>query len=371
MKTLAAGLARHGVDVHVIATDDNGPERLSVALDQPITEDGAVYRYFPRQIRPYTCSLPLTTWLWAHVRDYDLVHIHAVFSYASTVAAWCASARGVPYIVRPLGVLNQWGMRNRRPWLKSLSFRLIDRRVLERAAVIQYTSLSEQKEAEELPFHAPAAIVPNPVQLDDPATLTRGAFRKRHPELKGKTIFLFLSRLHEKKGVDLLLPAFARVHQTMPDTALVIAGDGSPALVSSLKQMAAGLGVTPHVVWTGFVQGEEKRSILADADLFVLPSYSENFAVAAVEAMGFRLPLIVSDQVGIHDQVNAHQAGIVIPCQVEALAGALERLAGDPALRRSMGERGAALAHSLYSLDAVCESGIRLYRSLLSGENGR
>jgi len=185
MKALAAGMARHGVEVHVIATDDNGPGRQSVPLYQPITEDGAVYRFFPRQIRPYTCSLPLTTWLWAHVRDYDLVHIHAVFSYCSTVAAWIAAARGVPYIIRPLGVLNQWGMRNRRPWLKKISFRLIDRFVLEHAAAIQYTSISEQREAEELPFHTPGVIVPNPVPLDDSATSARGHFRRRRSQFPG------------------------------------------------------------------------------------------------------------------------------------------------------------------------------------------
>ena len=94
------------------------PERLSVPLGRPVVEHGVTYRYFPRQTRFYNASLPLTTWLWKAVPDYQLVHIHALFSYSSTVSAWMARRKHVPYVIRPLGILNQWGMENRRSVLK-------------------------------------------------------------------------------------------------------------------------------------------------------------------------------------------------------------------------------------------------------------
>ena len=115
MTALAEGLAQRGIEVAVAATDDNGPERLTAPLGVPLLRNGVTYWHFPRQTRFYNASLPLTSWLWKAVPDYHLVHIHALFSYSSTVAAWIAAAKHVPYVVRPLGILNQWGMRNRRP----------------------------------------------------------------------------------------------------------------------------------------------------------------------------------------------------------------------------------------------------------------
>jgi len=108
MRTLASGLARRGVGIDVATTDDNGVERIRVPLGQPVTEDGVTYRYFPRQVRFYTSSFPLAAWLYRHLGEYDLVHIHAVFSHASTTGAWLARRQGVPYIIRPLGILNRW-----------------------------------------------------------------------------------------------------------------------------------------------------------------------------------------------------------------------------------------------------------------------
>ena len=110
MRTLARALSQAGMDVHVATTDDNGADRLNVPLGEPQHEDGATFWYFPRQTNFYTFSWPLTRWLARHVREFDLVHIHALFSYAALPAAVLARWAGVPYIVRPLGTLNRWGI---------------------------------------------------------------------------------------------------------------------------------------------------------------------------------------------------------------------------------------------------------------------
>jgi glycosyltransferase involved in cell wall biosynthesis len=362
---MARGQAESGVEVHVATTDDNGPDRLAVSGSAPLMEEGVSYWIFPRQTRFYTFSWPLTRWLLRRVAEFDVVHIHALFSFASVVAAVCAKHRGVPYIVRPLGTLNRWGMHKRRPWLKRLSFCFIESWILKEAAGVQYTSEQEALEARQLAVDHGPVIVPNPVDL--PASIRkRGGFRAAYPHLAdGAVLLLFLSRLDPKKGLDLLLAAFARVRGKHSDATLVIAGDGDPTFIAALKQDSERLGLAADILWTGFLQGEEKLAAFADAHVFVLPSYSENFGVAVVEAMAAGLPVVVSDQVGIHREISASRAGLVVRCSERELADALDRMITDPTLRTEAGRNGLKLA-ARFSTKSVNHQLLGLYRDVVS-----
>jgi glycosyltransferase involved in cell wall biosynthesis len=365
--TMARGLTRGGLEVHVATTDDNGHVRLNIPHSIPVSKEGVTYWYFPRQTRFYTFSWPLSRWLAQHVRDYDLVHIHALFSYAAIPAAFWSSHYGIPYIVRPLGTLNRWGLRNRRPWLKKLSLRLIESRILAGAAAIHYTSEQERLEAAELGIVHKSIIIPNAVDMTMmPSDRSVGRFRAFHPELTERTIILFLSRLDPKKGLDVLLPAFGRLRELYTRALLVLAGNGDPAFIKHLQQEALRLGISSDILWTGFLSGEEKWAALADADLFVLPSYSENFGVAVVEALACGLPVVVSDQVGIHEEITETQAGLVVPCKVEDLAQALIQLLGDARLRSWMAENGQRLARTHFSCEVVTDRLINIYTELTS-----
>jgi glycosyltransferase involved in cell wall biosynthesis len=363
VRNLARSLSREGIQTHVATTDDNASETLPVPCGVPVVEDGVTYWYFPRQMRFYTFSWPLSAWLARHVSEFDVVHIHALFSYATLPAAFWAHRRGVPYIVRPLGTLNEWGMKNRRPWVKKLSFRLLESKVLEHAALVHYTSEQERLEADKLRVTAPAMIMPN--ALPDTANVTAvGRFRAQYAQLRGRRVILFLARLTEKKGLDLLLRAFAKVRQEVPDAALVVAGNGPEEFVRRLKAEATALGIEEDVLWPGFLQADEKQAALSDADLFVLPSFSENFGIAAVEAMAAGLPVVVTDQVGIHREIALEQAGVVVPCDIAPLASALTRLLHDPALRQSMGENGKSLARRKYSSVTLTRKLIVVYNKI-------
>jgi glycosyltransferase involved in cell wall biosynthesis len=342
---------------------------MPAPLGQPVLRDGVTHWYFPRQTRFYTASWPLTRWLDRHVRDYDLVHIHALFSYAALPAAFFAARQGIPYIVRPLGVLNHYGMQRRRPWLKRLSFALIERQILAHAAYIHFTSEQERSEAADLgitqcSFVAPLGIDPRLFAQLPPA----GWLRRRAPHLAGRTSILFLSRLDSKKGLDILLPAFAILNTRVPST-LVLAGDGDAVFVASLREQASCLGLDDSIVWAGFLAAEEKMAALADADLFVLPSYSENFGNAVVEAMACGLPVVISDQVGIHREVAAAGAGLVTTCQVETLVDRLEELSADPIRRRQMGAAGQQLVCERFMVGAVTRQLIELYTSVCSSQS--
>jgi glycosyltransferase involved in cell wall biosynthesis len=365
LEQMARGLTQTGIEIHIATTDDDGAVRLDVPRGVPVIRDSITYWYFSRQTSFYKFSHPLSKWLANHIADYQVVHIHALFSHAALAAAYWAHRRRVPYVVRPLGTLNRWGMENRRPWLKRLSFRLIERRILENAAFVHYTSEQERQEAALLKISARSEVIPNPVpQLEGEYPV--GRFRAAHPELGNREIILFLSRFDKKKGLDLLLPAFAQVRRQFPSAALVLAGSGNNDFVNSLHSQARTLGIADDVFWPGFLKGEEKRAAFADAGVFVLPSWSENFGIAVVEAMAAGCPVVVSDQVGIHGDIMAANAGLVVPCDTGELANALCHMLANRPARAAMGFNGKCLTQTHYSIETVTSSLVAAYNAALS-----
>ena len=308
---MARSLAMQGMEVDVVATMSAEDAReQGVRFGEPLQREGFTVRFFRRQTRFYKASLPLLRWLRAHVKDYALVHNHALFSFAPLAGAWSARKSGVPYVMRPLGLLNTWGMENRRRWIKALSFRWLDRPALDGAAAIHYTSPGEEREAARLGLRARSVVIPlgidlTPFQhLPDPEL-----FLERFPHARGRQIILFLSRLDPKKGIEVLLEALTRLepresspikpNQTQSNPILVIAGSGDPAYVATLKERAMELNLEEDVVWAGFLDGKAKLAAFAAADLYVLPSYSENFGIALLEAMAAGLPCMSTDQVAL------------------------------------------------------------------------
>lgn len=368
--SMARGLTATGLRVDIATTDDDGAgRRTDVPLGEPLVRGGAAYWYFPRQSRFYTVSVPLTLWLARNASKYDLIHIHGLFSYPTLPAALFAYARRVPYVVRPLGTLNRWGMQNRHPWIKGLSFRLLEGNILGRAAVVHYTSEQERLEAQVLGFEQQRAVVV-PLGIDVgwfDSLPPRGWLENRAPHLASrKMIFLFLSRLAPIKGLDLLLPAFAHLRErASKGAALVIVGSGERDFVTRMRQLCSSLGIEQDVFWAGFLSGRDKLSAFAEADAFVLPSYSENFGVAAVEAMASRLPVIVSDQVGIHREIAEGEAGLVTDCSVRSLTNAMRIVAHSADLRQRLGANAQRLANDTFSIEAMTDRLLRLYEMVL------
>src|SRR5438270_3167215 len=130
LKTITRSIARCGAEVHVATTDDGVALPPGVSHGKPFSEDGVTYWYFRRQTSFYTVSLPLSAWLREHVAEFEVVHIHAVFSYSTIPASFWASRNHIPYVVQPHGMLSHWGLSNRRRWLKKNSLRWIERRIL-------------------------------------------------------------------------------------------------------------------------------------------------------------------------------------------------------------------------------------------------
>jgi glycosyltransferase involved in cell wall biosynthesis len=355
-------LASLGASVDVATTTADGRGELPVALDQPVCQNGVRYFYFPRQ-RPksWTFSWPLTRWLRRHVGGYDVLHVHGLFSYPTLPACWAARRRSVPYLLRPLGTLDSWGLRQGR-WKKALYLRLFERRNLVRAAAVQAVSERERRAVQHLGL--PVAVVTVPLGVDPPAGMAcRSEGIGPTASADGIVTVLFLSRLHAKKGIELLLDAVELLPDE-PAVRLVIAGDGEPGYVRNLHERAAEGKAAGRVTFTGFATGHEKRHLFDQADLFVLPSYDENFGLAVAEALSVSLPVVMSEHVALADQIREAGAGLVVPCDARELAQGIATLVKDPGLRHRMGQAGRRLAETEFAWPEVARRLLTLYEQL-------
>ena len=363
VRNIAKALQRRGLEVDIATTDDDGDDRrLDVPLDRFMPLEGQRVRYFPRQFRRYCASYPLQSWLCRHIRDYDVVHAHGLFSFAPVTAAWRARAAGVPYIMRPAGVLDTWGMTNKSRLMKKTSLALVDGPLLAGAAAVHFMTDLEQRRAADLSLTIRPVVLPLGFDLQREETPPQ-PLAALHAE--GERVVLYVARIHKIKCVDVLLRAFASLPAELA-AVLWIAGDGDRSLLGELQALAAQLGLGARVKWLGFADAALKRSLLARASVFALPSASENFGVAVVEAMHAGLPVVVTQGCGLASMVESAGAGVVTDGSVEALRDALQRLLIDSALSRSMGAAGRRVVERELSLDAFGARLEGLYRSVLS-----
>ena len=240
------------------------------------------------------------------------------------------ASQGVPYVVRPLGTLGSYGMRVRRHRLKRLSTALIESRILQRAAAVHFTSRTELEEAEGLGLAMRSVVIPLGVEREDAGPWARVA----DEALVGRRVILFLSRLDPKKNLEALIDAVASSQMLRSSCALLIAGAGEPSYVGSLKARAAAAGLSDRIAWLGHVEGAQKRSAFSTADVFVLPSFSENFGIAAVEALLSGVPCVLGKGVAVASEVERAGGGLAITPEPAPMARALERVLSDEGLQR-------------------------------------
>lgn len=363
--SMLKALGRRGVTVEAAATDDDGgAERLDVPLDRFVDFEGQRVRFFPRQTRKYAFSAPLQGWLHANICNYDIIHTHELFTFAPLAAARQARAAEIPYLMTPHGALDTWGMRNKSRLVKATSLRLVEGPLLAAAAAVNFmTALELTRAAGHGLSFRPLVL---PVGIIDPDEPRQSALAPIDALAQDRRrMLLFLARIHPIKCADLLLRAFAGLEDR--DCILVIAGGGDPSLVESLRSLAAELGVYERVKWVGFTGGAGKRWLLSRATLFALPSASENYGIAAVEAMHAGLPVVVTAGCGLADFVSRHGAGIVTDGSVAALRSALAALLANDGLARGMGEAGRRAARQELSLDTFGERLESSYRQFLDG----
>ncbi|MDX1977000.1 MAG: glycosyltransferase [Pseudanabaenaceae cyanobacterium bins.68] len=346
-----------GIAAEIATTNDNGAGLLDLPLRNRFYYQQTPVWMFPRYspkigaVREFAFSADFTRWLGRSIGDYDLVHVHAIFSYVSTVTMAIARQQQVPYIVRPLGQLCSWSMAQSR-WKKQIYWHLIERANLDQARAIHYTAIAEQQEAELLGLKAPGFVLPHGLDLAEPIPDARAKLRQTLGLPLNQKVILFLSRLHPKKGLDFLIPAIAEY--LGQDFSLVIAGSGTPEFTADLTALIAQYHLTPRTHIVGFVGGSQKQIYLQGADLFALTSHSENFGIAVLEALAAGLPALVTPGIALAQVVKDHDLGYVAAnLSVSAIALELGKFFAQP--DPTMGARAQALVAQEYSWPQITQ----------------
>ena len=299
---MCRALRGQGVEVEIVTTNEGGPW---ISTDGWSHFGGVPVKVFPVQLgASYKYSRPLATWLGRNVREFALVHVHAVFNHASVAAARACRRAGVPYVVRPLGTLDPWSMKQK-PVRKRLFWLLFAKRLLAASAAVHYTAAAEKSATEAHLGLNHGRVVPLGVKLS--GSEQEDSVANYFPGLDQKPYVLVVSRLHPKKGLDVLIDAFKSLKDQR--WRLVIAGDGSRDYSACLKEKASR---SEGIVFTGWVEGKRKEALMRGASLFALPSRHENFGLSVVEAMACGVPVLVTPNVNLAPEIESAEVGWVV-----------------------------------------------------------
>jgi glycosyltransferase involved in cell wall biosynthesis len=276
----------------------------------------------------YGYSTRLIPWLREHGGQYDVWVINGIWQYHAHAAAKVARELHKPYLVYPHGMLDPWSRRAHPfKYLKKFAYWILtERATLRDAAYVCFTAVEE--EALALQYFSvgkwrsrvigAGVAQPPAVQISE-----LNDFLNKHQELEGKRILLFLGRIHPKKGLDILIRAFANLARTDSTVHLLVVGEGEPALMTAMHELCAAMRVVNRVTFAGPLYGRAKWLAYAVAELFVLPSHQENFGIAVAEALAVGVPVCISSRVNIWREINDSGAGIICEDHDESVVAAL------------------------------------------------
>lgn len=370
LRGLASAQADAGHEITVCTTDRGNPVGVRLPASYFKTFYGAAIalKAFPVAYGPLLVSVSLARWVRTHVHAFDLVHVHGLYRFPVTFAAREARRQGVPHVIQPHGSLDPflYSTSSRSVWLKRLYERWFDWPNFHGAGAIHYTATDERERTSFLAFRAPSFVVPNGLNWEQYRVLpVRGALRGRLG-LGDAPIVLFLGRLHFKKGLDLLIPAFDALRRIAPDAQLVIAGPENDDYGTQVRGWVQARGLDRVVRFIGSLQGVDVVQAYVDADVFALPSYTENFGMTVAEAMACALPVVISDQVNIHADVARAGAGLVTRCDADEVAAALRALLGDVGRRSVMGSAGRRFVEAHYTWRAIVSDLTTEYQAVVA-----
>lgn len=352
----ARALTGAGVEVDIATT--RYCDGLSGSTALRVLENGIAVHYFPSKIPSWRYSPQLASWVYAHARNYDLVHLHNVFSYPATITAKIAYRYGVPYVLQPHGMLDPW-CRARKRWKKGPYYYALERTNLKNASAIHVSAEAEANSLRALGFGEKTFVIPHAVDLPDTPERRRAA---------GEPLrVLYLSRLDPKKRLTVLLDAIYLLRRRGTPVHLMIGGDGDHNYRAAVMHRIENLNLSDAVTFLGWLTKDAAARVRASADLFVLPSAQENFGIAVAEAMASGLPVIVSERVALAEYVTRAHAGAVVPLDDrETLADAIQWFRS-PELRWRAGANARALVQKEFDSTLLAGRLLRMYQHVLRG----
>lgn len=386
-------LAKKGIDVTVYTTDIDIPE--SIPKNQEVNVDGVKVFYFPISFATWEYSRDLHFALRHLPEKFDLVHITSVFLSASALGAHYAKKFKKPYVISPRGSLMKDPLAMKNRILKKLYLQLVEKKNIEGAAAIHFTTEQERREYESAGLPSVQnVVIPN--SFDEGGfnkEVWRGIIRNKFGISENVPIVLFLSRISWKKGLDTLIPAFAEVIKKVPNAVLLLAGPDDEHYSEEIMKMIKEVNKKNHdvlnvrefdleknnphksdtirinprqnIIFTGMLTGDDRIAAYKDADVFVLPSYSENFGMAVIEALSLGLPTVITEGVAISGLIKKKEAGVVVRKEVYEVARAIVDVLKNKGKFLSMIEKGKKLVMEEFSPKIVAERFEEAYKEII------
>ncbi|TYQ26904.1 glycosyltransferase [Pseudanabaena sp. UWO310] len=365
---MVKGLRDIGIDAEIVTTNDNGKTLLGVPLhrliEYEVEGEKVPVRFFPRfsppihAVREFAFSGSLTIWLWQHLRDYDLIHVHAIFSYPATIAMTIARQQNIPYVNSPHGLLCQWSLQQGAQ-KKHIYLNLLEKANLFGAKAIHVTARQEQVEIELLGWALKTVVLPLGLQISPAIADAREQLHRMLDIPSQVPILLFLSRIHPKKGLDYLIPALSKLRDR--HFAFVLAGSGDPEYEAALERLIQANHLGDRTFKLGFVTGINKNICLQGSDLYVLTSHSENFGVSVLEALAARTPVLITKGVALAELVRSQQLGWVVDLDIDAIAAAIAQSLDQPQVNQQIGDRAAKYIAEHYTWNKIAVNLQQLY----------
>jgi glycosyltransferase involved in cell wall biosynthesis len=319
----------------------------------------------------FSCFIPSYSKRWSEIilnaeKNSDIFHINGIFDYYSIIASFFLKC---PYILSPCGSLMKeaYELSKLKKLKKIIFMKLFGARIVNNATLIQVMC---QKESDDFLFFFPrlkkkVRIIPNPVDLSEfQNALSKEEFVNKYPRLKNKRYILFLGRLHRIKGLDLLIKAFSEIVKEK-DLQLVLAGPDTYGYGKQLKKWVEDFSLEDRVVFTGMISGNDRVSALHNAEIFVLSSYSENFGMAIVEAMACGTPVVITDKVGIANEIKENNAGVIVEANPESIYKGIKTLLDNENLRKKISVNGKKMVEKYYDVNKIAGKMIGMYKEVL------
>ncbi len=352
-----------------------------VTILTPISEGQKLYA-IPEGAKVITCkrhwfskfwaefSPELYTWIKAHGNEYDIIHIHGVWHFAG-VAPYLAGINTAKCITTH-GLLDSWTI-GKGYWKKYLFGLLFQKNILKNTELIQINNTDEQADLKRfLGFEHPnVKIIPNGMNLQDFSKLPpKGTFRDKFQVPNDKKIILFMSRINLKKGLDLLLPAFKEVAAQRTDCVLILAGSDDGYLTET-KHFIREKSLQNNIKLVGMLTGNDKLAALSDADIFVLPSHSEGFSIATLEALISGLPSLLSDRVGFGEAIKEANAAHLVKLTQESITEGFVKMLDDDEYCKMLSKNGIALVKNRYDIELVAKQLFNEFEKIIKKEINR
>jgi len=354
---LCQGLAKAGNVVDVYTTTANGKVELEVEPAKVIDVDGVNVTYFKRETKDHThISLGLWVHLWKNVKSYDIVNIQSWWSFLVIVAACICHVRGAKVVVSPRGMLSPYIFKSGHVKKKKLIHDFVGRWAL-RKSWFHATAEAEVIECKKVIPGWKGFMIANNVTLPEVPVI------KKENEV---FTMIFMSRLHHKKGIEILLHALTDVNFPV---LLQIAGSGDKDYVKKLKRLVRDLKIENKVEWLGWVNRETKFDILMNADLFVLTSMNENFANVVVESLHMGTPVLLSQEVALSAFVADHQLGWVSSLSTKDVTAKIAMAKNDVEKRKWIEDSGRRIIEENFSEKVLIAQYMEHYQEVINDTN--